>query len=345
MGNSDKPEYFLNEIRKIITLVSVTIFLLMMIAFVFLFLDRFPLKPYFQTTSNTEIKDEKTLKESEFWIAPDTTMIDRLPESNLIKYGRQLIANTSYFLGPNGIVARISNGMNCQNCHLEAGTKIFGNNYSAVVSTYPKFRARSGTKETIEKRINDCFERSLNGEPLAHDSKEMKAIIAYMKWLGTGVEKGKAPKGSGLAELKYLDRPANPDRGKKLYESMCSVCHGKSGEGILKESGSVYTYPPLWGPNSYNWGAGLYRLSNFARFIKANMPLGATYQAPLLTDEQSWDIAAYVNSLPRPQMDLSKDWPDISKKPFDHPFGPYQDSFSQKQHKFGPFMPIIQDKQ
>ena len=70
------------------------------------------------------------------------------------------------------------------------------------------------------------------------------------------------------------------------------------------------------------------------------MPLGATFERPLLTDEQAWDVAAYVNSMSRPGKDLSMDWPDISKKPIDHPFGPFLDEFSEDQHKFGPFKPI-----
>lgn len=285
------------------------------------------------------------LEQDRMWLPPDTTVLREMPdEGALIDYGKKLISNTSYFLGPKGTVAKMSNGMSCQNCHLEAGTKIFGNNYSAVASTYPKFRARSGTQETIEKRVNDCFERSLNGRPLQDDSKEMNAIVAYIGWLGKDVLKGVSPKGSGLGEIEYLDRAANPEKGEILYAAKCSACHGKLGEGVLKASGESYTYPPLWGKKSYNVGAGLYRLSNFARFVKLNMPLGTNYTAPTLTDEECWDIAAFVNSRPRPAMDISKDWPDISKKPFDHPFGPYEDSFTELQHKFGPFKIIIKNK-
>jgi thiosulfate dehydrogenase len=230
--------------------------------------------------------------------------------------------------------------MNCQNCHLDAGTRPLGNNYSAVASTYPKFRARSGQEESVEKRVNDCFERSLNGELLAEDSREMKAIVAYIQWLGTDVKKGETPSGAGLVELPFLTRAADPLKGKILYEEKCTVCHGKDGEGMLNGDKSAWAYPPLWGKNSYNDGAGLYRLSRFAGYIKANMPLGATAEEPQLSDEEAWDIAAYVNSMERPGKDISKDWPDISKKPLDHPFGPFSDGFDDQQHKLGPFPPI-----
>lgn len=280
------------------------------------------------------------IKIQNMWSAPDTSSIPAGSDGDLIRYGKKLVAHTSEYLGPKGTVMNISNGMNCQNCHLDAGTKPFGNNYSAVASTYPKFRPRSGTNETIEKRVNDCFERSLNGVALDSASREMRALVAYIHWLGKDVEKGKSPAGSGIIQLPFLDRAASPENGRIVYEQKCVTCHGNAGEGMPNPDGKSYIYPPLWGTNSYNLGAGLYRLSRFAGYVKANMPLGATYDAPQLTDEEAWDVAAYVNSMYRPSKDLRNDWPDISKKPIDHPFGPYTDGFSEEQHKLGPFKPI-----
>jgi thiosulfate dehydrogenase len=230
--------------------------------------------------------------------------------------------------------------MNCQNCHLNAGTVPFGNNYGKVASTYPKLRNRSGMLEGFEKRVNDCIERSLNGQKLGENSREMQAIVAYLKWVGKDVQKGETLPGFGLLELNSLDRPADPEKGALVYEKYCGRCHGENGEGQLAESGLEWTYPPLYGDKSYNVGAGLYRLSKFAAYVKANMPYGVTFENPFLTDEEAWDVAAYVNSMPRPEKDLSADWPDVSKKPVDHPFGPYADRFSEKQHKYGPFEPI-----
>lgn len=290
----------------------------------------------FMPADVSAVMKEKPVEESGLWMAPDFEEVT----DETVKYGRELIANTSVYLGPRGKIAALSNGMNCQNCHLDAGTKAYGNNYSAVASTYPKFRARSGSIESIEKRVNDCIERSLNGKALDTNSREMKAIVAYMKWLGTGVAKNEKPKGSGLVELAFLDRPANPDKGRAVYALKCKSCHGNNGEGLPNMEGSAYTYPPLWGKNSYNTGAGLYRLSRFAGYVKANMPLGAAYNQPQLTDEEAWDLAAFVNSQDRPQKAWKEDWPDIAKKPVDHPFGPYSDQFSEAQHKYGPFDPI-----
>ena len=74
------------------------------------------------------------------------------------------------------------------------------------------------------------------------------------------------------------------------------------------------------------------------------MPLGVTHGNALLTDEEAWDVAAFVNSQIRPSKNVVGDWPKIEEKPFDHPYGPYADSYDEKQHKYGPFTAIISQK-
>jgi thiosulfate dehydrogenase len=281
---------------------------------------------------------------SPLWNSPDTSTIPSGEAGKQIRYGRALIANTAFYLGPKGSIAHQSNGMNCQNCHLDAGTKPWGNNYSAVASTYPKFRERSGKSESIYKRVNDCLERSLNGKGLDSMSAEMQAIKAYIVWLGKDVKKGEKPAGSGIEDLAYLTRAADPQKGKNLFQSKCISCHGEDGQGKPNTDGITYIYPPLWGEHSFNTGAGLFRLSRFAGYIKNNMPQGATQAAPQLTNEEAWDIAAFVNSQNRPKGDISKDWPNKAGKPVDHPFGPYADAFTETQHKYGPFGPIAETK-
>jgi thiosulfate dehydrogenase len=289
---------------------------------------------------NRSVNKRESKEKDKLWMTPDLASIPGTEEGKEISYGRELIAHTSKYLGPKGSLIHISNGMNCQNCHLDAGTKPFGNNYSAVASSYPKFRERSGSIENIYKRVNDCFERSLNGQALDTLSREMQAIKAYIVWLGKDVPKKEKPKGAGITELAYMKRACDKEKGKLIYEQKCRSCHAEEGQGKLNADGISYQYPPLWGEHSYNTGAGLYRLSRFAGYVKSNMPQGASWDNPQLSDEEAWDVAAFVNSQPRPQKDLSKDWPKISGKPIDHPFGPYADSFTEEQHKYGPFEPI-----
>lgn len=274
------------------------------------------------------------------WVPPLIKNLPHTDSGELIRYGQELISNTSYYLGPKGTVAAISNGMNCENCHREGGTKFYGNCFSAVASIYPGFRARSGIVESIVFRINDCMKRSLNGNPLDSNSREMKAMVAYLKWLGKDVPKGIKPAGANSEELPYLSRKADTAMGKLVFLDKCQRCHGADGSGQLNAAGYGFVYPPLWGNNSYNTGAGMYRISRFAGFVKNNMPYGTTYDNPELTNEEAWDVAAYVNSQPRPVKIFNEDWPDISKKAIDHPYGPYTDGFSEQQHKYGPYLPI-----
>lgn len=300
---------------------------------------------YFVPKEKEEIKmPAKSLSQALEWTAPDTSLIPATKEGDLIRYGRALILHTADFFGPDGKIAQISNGMNCNNCHLEAGTRILGNNFSMVAVTYPLYRNRSGKIESVEMRINDCFERSLNGKRLADTSKEMKAMISYMNWVGKDVVKGKKIAGAGVEKLPFMDRPADTVKGKIVYLSFCQKCHDSNGEGLRGKDHTEYVYPPLWGKNSYNIGAGMYQLSRFAGYIKNNMPFGTTYKNAQLTNEQAWDVAAFVNSQPRPIKNLKMDWPDISTKPFDYPMGPYADSFSESRHKYGPYQVFVQTK-
>lgn len=279
------------------------------------------------------------------WQAPDPEGMEWADDAELILYGRDLVVHTQDYFGPAGLVRPASiNGLNCQNCHLDAGSKPWGNNYAAVQSMYPQFRERSGSEETIAKRVNDCFERSLNGQPLDTTGLEMLAIKAYIAWLGQSVPAKVKPKGSGLWAPEMLDRPADPVRGQAVYVAKCQSCHGPDGQGLPMPE-SARDYPPLWGERSYAESAGLYRLSRFAGYVKANMPLGATWDNPQLSDEEAWDVAAFVNSQPRPKHRfLDTDFPKVAGKPFDHPFGPYSDTFPQIQHKYGPFQPILAAK-
>lgn len=287
----------------------------------------------------------RTTTADTMWHGRPATDIDTsTAQGKLIKYGHDLIANTAYYLGPKGIVAQTSNGMNCQNCHLAAGTQPFGNNYGKVYTTYPQFRARSNNIQTIYGRINDCFERSLNGKPLDTTGREMTAIYAYIQWLAGDMPKGTTRGGTSLMKLPYINRAADTAAGRLVYAANCASCHGPNGQGVINAQSSVYTYPPLWGSHSYNDGAGLFRLGAFASFVKNNMPFGTHYDAPKLTNEQAWDVAAFVNSQARPHKDQSNDWRDITKKPVDFPAGPYADTFPAQQHKYGPWQPIAAAK-
>jgi thiosulfate dehydrogenase len=272
---------------------------------------------------------------------PDTNEIPADENGDLIRYGKNLIQNTSYFFGPKGIIAPITNGMNCQNCHMDGGLKAFGNPFTSVASSYPRYRPRSGRVESIEFRVNDCMERSLDGSAIDSASYEMRAIVAYIKWTGNNVTETTPPTGVGSPEPRLLDRAADPVKGRQVFLAHCARCHGTEGGGVLLKDSSGYIYPPLWGDGSFTKNAGLYRLGRLAGFVKHNMPFDSAKLGFRLSDEDAWDVSAYIASQPRHEKVFNSDWPDISKKPVDHPFGPFADPFPEQQHKYGPFDTII----
>lgn len=285
------------------------------------------------------------LKESALYLPPDTSQIQQSAQAELIRYGRELIVNTRKYLGPNGIVAQVSNQLNCQNCHLEAGAKAapYSANFLGVAPNYPLYRDRSGMKETIQFRVNDCMLRSMNGKRLDTAGREMKALVAYLLWLGKDIPPKTKPVNSKIEQLSYMDRAADTIKGKRIYAMKCQLCHGVNGSGGYSVDAALY-YPPLWGDGSYNTGAGMYRLSRLAGFVKNNMPFGVSHGQSQLSNEECWDVAAFINSMPRPYKNFPNDWPDQSKKAIDHPFGPYTDGFPEQQHKYGPFGPIENER-
>jgi thiosulfate dehydrogenase len=288
-----------------------------------------------------------TASADEPWEVPD---VDTLPDSDwgrTVRHGRDLIAKTASLIGPeNPDPARrfAGNNLNCQNCHLEAGTKKFGLPFIGVYADFPNYRTRSGAVGTIEDRVQGCMTRSMNGKKLPDGGPEMTAIVAYLKFLSTGRPVGSATVGRGPGRMPELSRAADPAHGQAIYAQTCAACHGDHGQGQRAGAagdGQGYAIPPLWGADSFNDGAGMTRLINAANFIHNNMPNGTTWQQPMLSVADSWDVAAFIDSQSRPHKSgLERDFPKRTEKPVDAPYGPYADGFDASQHKFGPFQPI-----
>lgn len=283
------------------------------------------------------------------WSVPQ---IGALPDDDyrhLVRRGHDLITATYAHIGPavaDPAKRYAGNNLACTNCHIHAGTKKFGLPLWGLWEDFPAYSARTGGEITIEQRVNSCMERSMNGRALPVDSPEMRGFVAYIKFLSTGVKRGEKLSGLGAGKMPFLKRAADPVRGKQVFARACAVCHGPDGQGVLRSRevpALGYLNPPLWGPDSFNDGAGMARLTDAANFIHFNMPNGTSYTDPRLTQADSWDVAAYVISQPRPKKaGLSADFPDRLLKPVDTPYGPYADGFSQTQHQFGPFEPILQ---
>ncbi|MCX6140941.1 MAG: c-type cytochrome [Candidatus Kapabacteria bacterium] len=286
-------------------------------------------------------------KSDSLYTPPDTNSIPNDALGATIRYGKELVVNFPYYLGPKGKVGHFGrNGLGCQSCHLDAGTRPYGLNYFSAHARYPQYRAREGRVLTLADRVNNCIERPLNGVPMPTDSKEMVAIVTYMKWISRGVPVDAHVPGDKLKDIALLDRAANSEKGRTIYEKHCMRCHGDDGQGVLKPDGIAYFYPPLWGKLSYQPGSSMHRLIKSAQFIKYNMPFDlARWDKPVLTDEEAMDVAAYVNDdqlHTRPGVYLDNEYPVRKEKPVDYYHPPYEDPFSAKEHKYGPFKPIFE---
>jgi thiosulfate dehydrogenase len=209
---------------------------------------------------------------------------------------------------------------------------------------FPRYSARAGAEITIEERVNSCMTRSMNGRAIPRDAPDMAAFVAYVKFLSSGVPPDQRIPGLGAGNIPELDRAADPERGRTIYLQQCASCHNTDGSGIRRSLPATdlgYMVPPLWGPDSFNDGAGMDRLITAANFVHSNMPQGADYLNPVLSTVDAWDVAAFIVSQPRPHKALlEKDFLDLAQKPVDTPYGPYLDGFSETQHKYGPFAPI-----
>lgn len=267
-------------------------------------------------------------------------------ESQETRYGRRLLEETFAIIGPevsDPAMRFAGNNLACGSCHADAGTRPDALPLAGAYAAFPAYQARSGQVETIEDRIDDCMVRSMNGRPLPEDGREMQAIVAYLRFLGSDAPDFQQPAASP-PPLPELDRAADPVRGATLYADRCAVCHRPDGAGErvgVPGDALGYLHPPLWGPDSFNDGAGMARLSMIANFIHAAMPLSAYHLPPRTPPDVAWDIAAHIVSQPRPAFTRkADDYPDRTEKPADVAYPPFADGFDAAAHRYGPFAPI-----
>jgi len=276
--------------------------------------------------------------------------VSRLPDDpygRLARYGKELTDRTFAYIGPevrNEKMRFSGNNLACASCHEASATKKFAIPWVGAHATFPQYRAREDEVSTLQERVNGCMERSMAGKALPLDSREMKAFITYMHFLSKDVPVGGKVEGQGLPPFKAPSRRADAEAGNKVYQEKCASCHGAEGAGVragAPGSATGYTFPPLWGKDSFNNGAGMSRLLFASSFIKTNMPLGTQHGQPQLSDDQAYDVAAFVLSKPRPvKAHTERDFPARWNKPVDAPFPPYVDGAPADQHKFGPFGPL-----
>jgi thiosulfate dehydrogenase len=220
--------------------------------------------------------------------------------SDQIKWGYRIFVDTP------GEAARLTGGrVSCSNCHLNAGQRERALPLVGVAGMFPEYNNRAARLISLADRVVDCFLRSENATDRDPDvlsltgSKEVLAVTAYVTWLSRGYTVGANPAWRGrnaiaadkLMPIRALDTRA----GEAIYAERCTSCHGADGQGVQigdKKAG------PLWGPASWNDGAGAARVYTLAGIIRYSMP----YLSPgSLTDQEAQEVAAFITSRPRPR--------------------------------------------
>ncbi len=221
---------------------------------------------------------------------PDSAIPDN-EFGKVIRRGQAIFNNTAA-----NAPAFVGNTLRCASCHLDAGRLANSSPLWAAYVTYPAYRSKNGHVNTLAERLQGCFRFSMNGKAPPLGDEVLVALESYAFFLASG-----APTGVTLPGRGYRT-PAEPPlamdfvRGSQVFAQKCALCHGVDGQG--QQSHGVVVFPPLWGPQSFNWGAGMSSIKNAAGFIQGNMPLS---QGNTLTDQEAWDVARFMNSHERPQ--------------------------------------------
>jgi thiosulfate dehydrogenase len=235
---------------------------------------------------------------------PDDSLIPRGPSGASIRRGLALITRTT-----DSLPRYATSSLQCASCHIDAGRQRDAAGLLGVFARFPKYMDRAGAVVPIEDRVNFCFTRSLAGNPLPTGGRDMRDIVAYLAFISRGVPVGRHVRGEGMPQMPKL--VGDSARGARLFATTCAACHGIDGQG------NPPAFPALWGPKSFSIGASMAREERAATFIRHFMPQNARGS---LTDQQAYDLAAFVNSHPRPDSPgKAADWP-AGGAPYDVPY-------------------------
>jgi thiosulfate dehydrogenase len=212
-------------------------------------------------------------------------------------FGKQVELGRKIFLEPDKYAAAyVGNHLSCENCHLDAGRLADSAPLWGAWPMYPAYRSKNRHVNTFAERLQGCFRFSMNGKAPPAGDPVLVALESYAYWMSQGAPVGKALPGRGYPKLPKPARAPDYARGATVFGRDCALCHGADGQGQRVAGRTVF--PALWGPDSFNWGAGMHQVNNAAAFIKANMPLG---RGGTLSDQDAWDVAWFMDAHERPQ--------------------------------------------
>lgn len=233
----------------------------------------------------------ETAAKTAFFQPPPDSAIPAGPFGDAVRLGEQIFQDPQTYAPQ-----YVGNQLHCGNCHLQAGRQPNSSPMWAAYVAYPAYRSKNGHVNSFAERLQECFLYSMNGKKPELGGKVLVALESYAYFLAKGLPTGENAPGRGFPPLAKTPLPADYTRGATVYTQSCASCHGPQGLGQSVDGHVMF--PPLWGPQSFNWGAGMGSIKNAAEFIHANMPLG---MGGSLSVQQAWDVATYIDSQARPQ--------------------------------------------
>ena len=222
---------------------------------------------------------------------PDESAIPAGPYGDMVRLGREIFVHTR-----KAAPAYVGNGLNCVNCHLDAGRLADSAPLWGAYGMYPQYRKKNHHVNSYGERLQGCFMYSMNGKAPPLDDEVIVALETYSFWMAQGAPLGVKLAGAGYPRVPEPAKVPDYARGQAVFGRDCALCHGADGQG--QKVAGEYVFPPLWGPDSFNWGAGMHELDKAAAFIKANMPLS---RGGMLSDQDAWDVAMFMDAHERPQ--------------------------------------------
>ncbi|HEX5972005.1 MAG TPA: c-type cytochrome [Gemmatimonadaceae bacterium] len=235
------------------------------------------------------------------WQPPAESAITHDSLGDAVRRGLALVMHTH-----DSLPAYAPGRLACTNCHINGGRTVDAAPLAGSHARFPKYMDRTGAVIGLADRVNYCFTRSLGGNRLPVESREMQDILAYIAWLSSGVPVGEGKELPGAEGLHAMPAGMTGDsaRGAMVFAAKCVACHGADGQGNAAIPPGI---PPLWGPQSFSVGASMARKGKAASFIWYNMPY---LQGKTLTQQQAFDVAAYITSQPRlDSPGKEHDWP------------------------------------
>lgn len=242
-------------------------------------------------TLPNELTVVPVVKPGEYFVPPKIEDLTESKYADEVRLGRNIFIKTQEYAK-----RYVGNSLNCASCHMQEGRKPYAAPLWGAYPMYPMYRDKSRQVVTFQERIQDCFRFSMNGMAPTLDSREIEALTVYAQWLSTGIPMGTIMPGRGFARIDKTEDPS-PFNGVILYKNYCASCHGDDLQGKKFTNRAGYMFPPLAGPDSYNKGAGMYKVKTCASFVKANMPLGKPFT---LSDDEALEVCVHMFIQDRP---------------------------------------------